>query len=137
MSDLPTPERWAWSANEEFFDGDYASRAEAAELGPEEYDDPSSWGPGDPRGWTGRIVSSPVDEWVAQHAETLTDRVAEHAYEAVGDLADGWVGRLPADDLRALGVEMASAFRRWMSATGREPKFFVVVDVRPGAVRDE
>jgi len=133
--DVPTGARWAWSADEERFEGDYTTRDEAAALGPEEYDDPSRWGPGDTMGWTGRLVSPPVERWAARAAVGMVEQVDESAYDEVGAMADGWLGG--GVDRDRLAEMLADAFTGWLEKTGREPEFFSVEDVQPGAVRDE
>lgn len=62
-------------------------------------------------------------------AEDIECRLAERAYEEVGDVAEGWPC-FSQDDTELLTARLQALLRDFLRETGNEPTFYAVTDVR-------
>jgi hypothetical protein len=111
------PMTWGVSTDEESFHGHYASKEEALEnavsdLGLE---------PGQ-RFWVGGGALYRPTRSV--DADSLFDKLAEHAGDECGEIAEDWLSAVSREDSDALEGELHAVVLAWLARTGLMPQFY-------------
>lgn len=104
--------KWAYSQNQENYEGAFDSKEEAIEEAKSE-------------GAEGLV-------WIGQLKEVkpsilgyqICEQLHEHAYEEVGEYADSWLCDISREDESELTQRLTDEFYKWAKEKGHLPKYF-------------
>jgi hypothetical protein len=71
------------------------------------------------------------------YTNAVLDRLADNAYDACGEHADGWLTGVPQPAYAELGEALNNVLNSWLKRHGLEPRFFAVTNVKPYVVTEE
>jgi hypothetical protein len=60
-------------------------------------------------------------------AQDIVERLAEDAYDEVGDASDGWLDSIKREDLDKLNDRLTPIIKEWLKETREEPSFYKVL----------
>lgn len=123
-------EQWAYSFNDEDYEGCFDSKEEAieeaksifleeAEMAGYEPDDDA----GQPEVWVGIAVTPPI-EWTP-YAEYYIESMQDHL-EYYGELAENFPDQYSEDDVKELDRRLNDTVRQWLKDRSVTPGFFVI-----------
>jgi hypothetical protein len=101
---------WGISTNQEQFYGEYKTKTAALIAARNEYADSQTW--------VGKLEKYHPEP----SAHNLVEELAERAYEAVGDFAEGWP-EVNNKEIDWLQGELEKLVARFLKKTGTEPTF--------------
>jgi len=116
--------RYAYSVDEERFEGDFASREDALAEARADYDrEPCR------TIYTGVLAPAKPVRFGEYDVDMLIERKQEQAYEEVGECSDGWP-TATTDQVDDLRKRLDEVFQAWLTETGQHPTWFNIVETQ-------
>lgn len=115
--------KYSYSTNGEEFYGSYDTREEAIEEGSADSVDGEDI-------YIGEANKKTIGEYLNNyHINSLLESIAESAGEECGEVTEGWLYKLPKEELVNLRGQLQAALEAWATQSGYQPTFWHIENV--------
>lgn len=116
--------KYSYSTDGEAFHGLYETREEAIDEGMADAIDNEDI-------YIGEAVETTIGGYLNDyHIESLLESIAESAGEECGEATEGWLYKLPKEELTNLKGQIQAALEAWATGSGYQPNFSPIANVK-------